>query len=148
MDSLPLDDNAGHLPGSARALRRRQLLDLLLSDAANDVEVVSRELGLRAQMRGRLRTALDRIACAQSVLESIGADGAEAGMNGSAADLRMRESHQLARFHVLSTWTVGEVRKREGAAASRVAVRISAMVISRFGERDQYGSWCCAVREL
>ena len=27
-------------------------------------------------------------------------------------------------------------------------VRISAMVISRFGERDQYGSWCCAVREL
>jgi hypothetical protein len=65
-------------------------------------------------MRERLRTALDRIACAQSVLESIGADGAEAGMNGSAADLRMRESHQLARFHVLSTWTVGEVRKREG----------------------------------
>lgn len=28
------------------------------------------------------------------------------------------------------------------------SVRISAMVISRFGERDQYGSWCCAVREL
>jgi hypothetical protein len=27
-------------------------------------------------------------------------------------------------------------------------LRISAMVISRFGERDQYGSWCCAVREL
>jgi hypothetical protein len=29
-----------------------------------------------------------------------------------------------------------------------VMLRISAMVISRFGERDQYGSWCCAVREL
>jgi hypothetical protein len=29
-----------------------------------------------------------------------------------------------------------------------VKMRISAMVISRFGERDQYGSWCCAVREL
>jgi len=27
-------------------------------------------------------------------------------------------------------------------------LRISAMVISRFGERDQFGSWCCAVREL
>jgi hypothetical protein len=107
MDSLPLDDNAGHLPGSARALRRWQLLDGLLSHAANDVKVVSRELGLRDQMRERLRTALGRIACAQSVLESIGADGAEAGMNGSAADLRMRESHPLARFHVLSTWTLG-----------------------------------------
>jgi two-component system chemotaxis response regulator CheB len=29
-----------------------------------------------------------------------------------------------------------------------VLLRISAMVISRFGERDQFGSWCCAVREL
>ncbi|KVD52432.1 hypothetical protein WI86_12800, partial [Burkholderia ubonensis] len=25
------------------------------------------------------------------------------------------------------------------------AVRISVMVIGRFGERDQYGRWCCAV---
>jgi len=33
-------------------------------------------------------------------------------------------------------------------APNKVGLRISAMVISRFGERDQYGSWCCAVREL
>lgn len=27
-------------------------------------------------------------------------------------------------------------------------VRISAMVINRFGERDQSGRWCCAVNGL
>ncbi|WP_435561968.1 prepilin-type N-terminal cleavage/methylation domain-containing protein [Burkholderia cenocepacia] len=27
-------------------------------------------------------------------------------------------------------------------------VRISVMVISRFGERDQFGRWCCAVNGL
>ncbi|MGS1025540.1 prepilin-type N-terminal cleavage/methylation domain-containing protein [Burkholderia glumae] len=27
-------------------------------------------------------------------------------------------------------------------------VRISVMVISRFGERDQFGRWCCAVNRL
>ncbi|MDR6472227.1 hypothetical protein J2777_005968 [Paraburkholderia graminis] len=90
MDSLPVNDNAGREPGSARALRQRQLLDLLLSDATNDVEVVARELGLRDQMRERLRRALDRMACAQSVLESIGPDGAEARKDGAAAEVRMR----------------------------------------------------------
>ncbi|MFM0485156.1 hypothetical protein PQQ81_31860 [Paraburkholderia strydomiana] len=92
MHSLPLNINAADLPNSARALRQRQLLDLLISDAANDVEVVARELGLGDQMRERLRRALDRMACAQSVLESIGPDGAEAGIDGSAAGLRMREA--------------------------------------------------------
>jgi hypothetical protein len=92
MDSLPLNTNAADLPSSARALRQRQLLDLLISDAGNDVEVVSRELGLRGEMRERLRRALDRMACAQSVLESMRTDGAAAGIDGSAAELRMREA--------------------------------------------------------
>ncbi|EEE01742.1 transposase [Burkholderia multivorans CGD1] len=30
----------------------------------------------------------------------------------------------------------------------RAKVRISAMVINRFGERDQSGRWCCAVNGL
>lgn len=47
------------------------LLDILLTDAAGDVEVVARELGLRVEMRERLRQALDRIGCAQSVLEAM-----------------------------------------------------------------------------
>jgi len=95
MDSLPHDDNAGHPPSSARALRHRQLLDLLLSDAANDVEVVSRELGLQDEMRERLRRALDRMACTQSVLETIELDGTDAGTVGENAELRMREALEL-----------------------------------------------------
>jgi hypothetical protein len=86
MDSLPLNTNAADLPGSARALRQRQLLDLLISDAGNDVEVVSRELGLRGEMRERLRRAHGRMACAQRVLESMRTDSAAAGIDGSAAD--------------------------------------------------------------
>lgn len=31
------------------------------------------------------------------------------------------------------------------AVATEHIVRISVMVISRFGERDQSGRWCCAV---
>ncbi|MGN4078323.1 prepilin-type N-terminal cleavage/methylation domain-containing protein, partial [Burkholderia gladioli] len=29
-----------------------------------------------------------------------------------------------------------------------VCLRISVMVIRRFGERDQFGRWCCAVNGL
>jgi hypothetical protein len=92
MDSLPLNTGAADLPSSARALRQRQLLDLLISDAGNDVEVVSRELGLRGEMRERLRRALDRMACAQRVLESMRTDSAAAGIDGSAAELRMKDA--------------------------------------------------------
>jgi hypothetical protein len=34
------------------------------------------------------------------------------------------------------------------AHAALVTLRISVMVISRFGERDQFGRWCCAVNGL
>jgi hypothetical protein len=48
-----------------------QLLDFLLSDAATDVVVVARERGLRDEMVARLRCALDRVNCAQEILEAI-----------------------------------------------------------------------------
>ncbi len=35
-----------------------------------------------------------------------------------------------------------------GMADRLVSLRISVMVISRFGERDQFGRWCCAVNRL
>ncbi|MDQ0621037.1 hypothetical protein [Paraburkholderia graminis] len=92
MDSLHLNTNAADLPSSARALRQRQLLDLLISDAGNDVEVVSRELGLRGEMRERLRRALDRIACAQSVLETVRTEALGAKKGGATAELRVREA--------------------------------------------------------
>ena len=58
-----------------------QLLDFLLSDAATDVAVVARELGLRDEMVARLRCALDRITCAQEIVEAIVEDvrGSEKG---------------------------------------------------------------------
>ena len=43
-------------------------------------------------MRERLRRALDRMACAQSVLESMRTDGTAAGIDCSAAGLRMSEA--------------------------------------------------------
>lgn len=67
----------------------------MLSDTTNDVEVVAREFGLRDEMRERLRRALDRVACAQSVLESMGEDGATAVTDGATAELRIREAVRL-----------------------------------------------------
>ncbi|WP_208456643.1 hypothetical protein, partial [Burkholderia sp. BCC1638] len=31
---------------------------------------------------------------------------------------------------------------------AEICLRISVMVIRRFGERDQFGRWCCAVNGL
>jgi len=75
-----------------QALRQWQLLDLLISDAANDVGVVARELGLRGEMCERLRRALDRIACAQSVLETVCTEALGAKKGGATAELRVREA--------------------------------------------------------
>lgn len=57
---------------SASAMPLASLIELLLSDVATDVEVVARELGMRNEMLERLRRALDRLNCAQSVLEAMG----------------------------------------------------------------------------
>ena len=92
MDSLPLNSKAADVHSPARAPRQWQLLDLLISDAANDVGVVARELGLRGEMCERLRRALDRIACAQSVLETVCTEALGAKKGGATAELRVREA--------------------------------------------------------
>lgn len=56
-----------HLPQAATS---GPLLELLLSGIATDVEVVTRELGLRDEMRKRLSRALDRLNCAQAILDA------------------------------------------------------------------------------
>ncbi|WP_310076452.1 hypothetical protein [Paraburkholderia graminis] len=121
MDSLPLNSNAADLLNSAGAPRQLPLLDVLLSDAASDVEVVSRELGLRDQMRERLGRALDRIACAQSVLESIGADSAEARDDaaGAEAELRMGEAVELLAREWPDEYPAGAVEWLVAAPAVR-----------------------------
>jgi hypothetical protein len=45
-------------------------------------------------------------------------------------------------------WAAEQILRTGSFGALMLWLRISAKVISRFGERDQYGSWCCAVREL
>lgn len=64
-----------------------ELLGILLADAAVDAEVVARELELSDATRERLRRSLDRIVCAQSVLEAmrelLGPEREPAGKCGS-----------------------------------------------------------------
>ncbi|MDB5787481.1 hypothetical protein [Caballeronia mineralivorans] len=83
MDELSVYTDAGRAPAAISAIPSGPLLELLLSDAATDVEVVTRELGLRDEMRERLRRALDRVACAQSVLEAIRAEEARTKTAGA-----------------------------------------------------------------
>jgi hypothetical protein len=93
MDELSIYTDAGRAPAAVSKPKPGLLLELLLSDAATDVEVVTRELDLRDEMRERLRRALDRLACAQSLLEAF-----RAGSVGASDDewaLRVRDAVEL-----------------------------------------------------
>lgn len=48
-----------------------ELLEVLVTDVASDVEVVARDLGLKDEMRERLRRAFDRVGCAKGVLQAM-----------------------------------------------------------------------------
>jgi hypothetical protein len=50
--------------------RASELVTLLFADVATDVELVARELNLHDGMRERLQRALDRLNCAQAVLDA------------------------------------------------------------------------------
>ncbi|MFM0656082.1 hypothetical protein [Paraburkholderia sediminicola] len=73
MHELSAQANVGRAPAPIPAIPSGLLLELLLSDAATDVEVVTRELGLPNEMVERLRRALDRLTCAQTVLAATSA---------------------------------------------------------------------------
>jgi hypothetical protein len=53
------------------------LFDCILADAVTDIEVASRDLQISDASFVRLRRALDRVACAQSVLETMRVGTAE-----------------------------------------------------------------------
>jgi hypothetical protein len=75
------------------ASRCADLLDCFLTDALTDIEVASRDLQISDASFVRLRRAMDRVACAQSVLEAMGA-----GSVGASDDewaLRMRKAVDL-----------------------------------------------------
>lgn len=61
----------------------KTLICVLLAGASSDVEVVRRDLCLCEQMIERLQRALDRLGCAQSILEAAGTRRLE--NSGSAA---------------------------------------------------------------
>jgi len=106
MDELSVYTDAGRAAAAISKPQPGLLLELLLSDAATDIEVVTRELDLRDEMRERLRRALDRVACAQSVLETMRAESegtkseetrkcAEAGVRQMGIQTQMWEAVRL-----------------------------------------------------
>jgi hypothetical protein len=78
-----------------------ELLSILLTDVANDVEVAARDAGVSDPSFVRLRRAMDRVGCAQSVLETMraGSAGAECDETAKCAGvevrMRMREAVEL-----------------------------------------------------
>ncbi|MFM0232884.1 hypothetical protein [Paraburkholderia sediminicola] len=78
-----------------------ELLSILLADVANDVEVAARDAGVSDPSFVRLRRAMDRVGCAQSVLETMraGSAGAECDETAKCAGvevrMRMREAVEL-----------------------------------------------------
>lgn len=61
-----------------------ELLSILLADVTNDVEVAARDSGLSDASFVRLRRAMDRVAGAQRVLETLGAWSVGASDDGMA----------------------------------------------------------------
>jgi hypothetical protein len=70
MDKPSANVTARSTHPSPQAAPLGPLLELLLSDVATDIEVVARELGLREEMLERLRRALERLHCAQAILDA------------------------------------------------------------------------------
>ncbi|MFL9966212.1 hypothetical protein PQR02_35475 [Paraburkholderia sediminicola] len=69
------------------------LLSILLADVAADVEVAARDVGISDASFIRLRRAIDWVACAQSVLETMRARSV--GASDDRWALRMREAVEL-----------------------------------------------------
>jgi hypothetical protein len=81
------------------------LLDLLLADAMTDIEAVARELGLRDEMRERLRRSLDRLACAQAVAEALSGGIARNAPDDSSCDeVNLMESILRAMITLATSW--------------------------------------------
>jgi hypothetical protein len=70
-DSIEIKTTANRRAAAKLASTLVELVEILLTDVAADVQVVARELGLKDEMRERLRRALDRVECARGVLETV-----------------------------------------------------------------------------
>ncbi|WP_429525307.1 hypothetical protein [Paraburkholderia youngii] len=71
------------------------MLDCFQADALSDIEVAARDLHISDASFVRLRRALDRLTCAQSLLESMTAGSACANDEETALRVKMQEAVQL-----------------------------------------------------
>ena len=72
-----------------------ELLSILLADAATNIEVAARDAGISDASFVRLRRAMDRVGCAQSVLETMKVERVESRGDETAPRVRMREAVEL-----------------------------------------------------
>ncbi|MGF6924259.1 hypothetical protein [Paraburkholderia sp. 40] len=72
-----------------------ELLAILLADAVTDIEVAARDAGISDASFVRLRRAMDRVACAQTVLETVRVASVGAEYGESDAVMRLREAMEL-----------------------------------------------------
>lgn len=79
-DSVEIKETTKRGTAVELASKLVELVEVLLTDAATDVELVAQELGLKDEMRERHRRALDRFGCARGVLGAVreiaGSEGA------------------------------------------------------------------------
>ncbi|WP_421376472.1 hypothetical protein ACOCG7_00980 [Paraburkholderia sp. DD10] len=69
-----------------------ELLSIPLADVVTDTEVAARDAGISDASFVRLRRAIDRVACAQSVLEAMGVRSAGASsVTASRGETRVRQ---------------------------------------------------------
>lgn len=86
-----------------------ELLSILLADAFTDIEVAARDAGISDASFVRLRRAMDRVSCAQSVLEALGAGSVGASDREWALRMRMREAVELLARERPEDYPVGAV---------------------------------------
>jgi hypothetical protein len=72
-----------------------ELLSILLADVASDAEVAARDSGIADASFVRLRRAMDRVACAQRLLETVRAESASVKGGEPVMRMQMREAVEL-----------------------------------------------------
>lgn len=114
--------------GTHTERRATELLAILLTDLAADVEVVARDLGISAASFTRCQRAMDRLSCAQAVLETmrvggVGVAGELEATRGGGQE-RMREEMRGAKLEAEMRGAV------PGAAIGRAAMRRAVDVVA------------------
>ena len=123
------------------------MLSILLADVTNDVEVAARDLALSDASFIRLRRARDRVACAQTLLETVSetagktADAAGTSPTGGEAErdlgtiiaAAMREAVELLAREWPEEYPVGAVECLLAASSGRAQCHLPRNLVGRQG---------------